>query len=105
MTEDQFLNTEDLRQLDVANLEYKLREQEIAKLRLQIELLRAQKETITSKVLLAEHELVTKSNTHKNKIGNHKKWMSELRERYSVGEKDSFAHDPISGKLHITRSK
>jgi len=95
----------DLREMDKANYENKLRVLEHQTMSEKRDKLKIQAELIHAKVLLLEQDMLAKLNIHKNRVGNHKTFIAELRERYGIPEGASFGHDPISGELHITRSK
>jgi len=99
------LSDADLREMDKANYEHQLRKAEQRYMAERRDKLKLQSELLSSKVLLLEQDMLMKLNVHKNKVGNHKTFMAELRERYGIPEDGAFGHDPLSGELHITRSK
>lgn len=102
---DQFLTEQEMHHLDSANYENQIRLMEIKILAEKRDKLKLQAELLSSKVLLLENDMLAKQNVHKNKVGNHKKWLAELRERYGIPEDAPFGHDPQTGQLHFTRSK
>jgi len=97
------LSEADMRILDNSNAEYKLRMSELEFARLKRDNLNLQIQLMHSKVLLLEQDMIAKQNVHKNKIGNHKVYLAELRKRHGVPEGQPFGHDPLSGELSFNK--
>ena len=95
------LNSIDLAQMEAASYESQARQLENKILNVRKSNLQLQIELLSAKMLLLDNDIVAKLNVHKNKAGNHKKFVAELCKRYGIEESTPFGYDPITGKLHI----
>ena len=96
------LTQQEMDQIEINNLNKRLRESEINKLsaetkcyKLESELIRLKREKVEEELVKKQKDLIEKHNLEKKRS---KEYIEILREKYSI-DQDSFSYNPDTGEI------
>jgi len=99
----QYLSEEELRILEVGDLEAKVRRLEKKLLEKDSRLLQLDIELKQERLKNMSFRLLESDRVHKDKLTQHKLKVDSIKERYGIPEECRWGHDPISGEIVVDK--